>query len=231
MKRLRSTARRIKRFIRGGPDSFLPTIRGVIHVGANSGPGREIYEDYRLPVVWVEPIPEVFAKLCSNLRTFPRQRPFNYLVTDRDDAEYPFHISNNDGASSSILDLKDHREIWPEVNYTRTITMRSITLPSLLQRERIDPAHFDALVMDTQGSELLVLQGADAILHHFRFIKIEVPDFESYAGCCQISDIDTFLGQRGFREKARSRFASHPRAGSYYDILYAQDRPSAGSAR
>ena len=63
----------------------------------------------------------------------------------------------------------------------------------MLARERIDRARYDALVMDTQGSELLVLRGAEPVLEHFRFIKTEVPDFEAYAGCAQLDDIERFL--------------------------------------
>ena len=33
----------------------------------------------------------------------------------------------------------------------------------LLEREGIDPQRYDALVMDTQGSELLVLRGAEPL--------------------------------------------------------------------
>ena len=54
--------------------------------------------------------------------------------------------------------LKEHRDVWPKVDFTKTITLRSSTLATLLARERIDPQRYDALVMDTQGSELLVLQ-------------------------------------------------------------------------
>lgn len=36
---------------------------GVVHVGANLGQERELYEHYGLNVLWVEPIPEVFEQL------------------------------------------------------------------------------------------------------------------------------------------------------------------------
>lgn len=204
----------------GDPDSFLQDISGVIHVGANTGQERDLYEGYGLRVVWVEPIPEVFEALKANLEGFHRQRALEYLVTDQDDADYPFYIANNDGASSSILELKQHQDIWPTVVYTNTIALKSMTLTSLLQKEQIDPTEYDALIMDTQGSELLVLKGADSILHHFKYIKTEVPDFESYAGCCQLTDIASFLAQRGYQEFSRNKFASRAEGGSYYDIVY-----------
>ena len=79
------------------------------------------------------------------------------------------------------------------------------------------------LLMDTQGSELLVLQGAVFILKNFTYIKTEVPDFEAYKGCCQLGDLNEFLSHHGFKEIIRNKFASHPNGGSYYMILFTKE--------
>jgi FkbM family methyltransferase len=212
--------RRLRRLFAPDPNRFLRSVRGVVHVGANVGQERELYRRYDLDVVWIEPLPDVFATLVANIAGFPRQRAIECLVTDRDDVPYEFNVANNGGESSSILALKEHRDLWPKVNFTRTITLRSSTLATLLARERIDVTHYDALVMDTQGSELLVLKGAEPVLEHFRFIKTEVPDFEAYEGCAQLVDIDGFLKARGYAELARNRFASRTGGGSYFDVVY-----------
>jgi FkbM family methyltransferase len=214
----------MRRLLQRDPNRFLQKVSGVIHVGANTGQERDLYQKHGLRVIWIEPIPEVFAALEANLEHFHGQRAVEGLVTDRDDAEYQFHVANNNGASSSILDLKEHKDIWPTVAYTKTIPLKSVTLASLLQRERLDPADYDALIMDAQGSELLVLKGAGPVLHNFKYIKTEVPDFESYAGCCQLIDIESFLTGRGYEEFARRRFATRAGGGSYYDIVYRRTR-------
>jgi FkbM family methyltransferase len=202
------------------PDRFLNRASGVIHVGANTGQARIRYDKRGLRVVWIEPIPEVFATLKENIRPFPRQTAFQCLVTDRDDAEYAFHIANNAGKSSSILELKEHKALYPAIAYERSVAMRSSTLASLLKREGIDVRDYNALIMDVQGAELLVLIGATPILDSFKFIKAEAADFESYAGGCQLKDISAFVREHGFREIARTKFAEHPQIGSYYDVLY-----------
>lgn len=202
------------------PDGFLNHVAGVIHVGANLGQERQAYADHDLDVVWVEPIPDVFARLAQNLRTFPRQLAFQHLITDEDNRPYELHIANNEGASSSILDLNLHKHIWPEVSYQRSITVKSITLTTLVERYRIDMRRHNALVMDTQGSELLVLKGAVDLLPYFRYIKTEVADFESYSGCCTLDEMDWFLRRRGFRAHHRHSFASAAGVGSYYDVVY-----------
>jgi FkbM family methyltransferase len=199
---------------------FLPRVHGIIHVGANIGQERHLYDDYGLAVLWIEPIPEMFAKLQENIAPLPRQRALQYLVTDRDGAVYPFHVANNEGASSSVFDFGLHRDIWPNVRFDRTISLEGITLPSLVERERIDLKEYDTLVMDTQGSELLVLRGAGELLRHFRYVKLEAADFEMYAGCARLSETASFMTEFGFFELARRRFAQHATGGGCYDLVY-----------
>ncbi len=201
-------------------DRFLHSVRGVIHVGANLGQERAQYARLGLDVLWIEPIPEIFATLRANLEPFPQQSALEALVTDVDDREYEFHVANNSGESSSILALKDHKDVWPDVAFTKSIKLHSVTLPTLLAREGIDVARYDALVMDTQGSELLVLQGAESLLSRFGYIKTEVPDFEAYEGCVQLDDLSEFLAARGFRELVRNRWISREAGGHYYDVVY-----------
>jgi FkbM family methyltransferase len=204
----------------GDPDRFLRHVSGVIHVGANTGQERKRYEKRSLRVIWIEPVPEIFERLKTNLRCHPRQVAIQYLVTDQDNAEYAFHIANNGGESSSILDFKLHKDIWPHVEWDRTIRIRSVTLPTLLRKENVNLSDYDALIMDTQGSELLVLKGAAPILREFRFIKTEVHDFECYSGCCQLKELDHFLRQYDFEEISRHTFAKRANGGSCYDLVY-----------
>ena len=206
--------------LQGDHGQFGGHVRGVVHVGANTGQERLIYDKEGLKVLWIEPIPSVFDTLVANIRALPKQRAVCALVTDRDDVETPFHIANNDGKSSSILDLKHHADIYPDIKFKSTITLKSTTLTALFAREGLDPADYGALVMDTQGSELLVLQGAVPLLRSFEYIKTEVADFESYAGCCQLADIDAFMRRHGYREIWRKKFSERAQGGSYFDVIY-----------
>ena len=133
-----------------------------------------------------------------------------------------FHVASNDGLSSSMLELGRHQEVWPDVKYQRTLKMRTTTLDALLREGQIAPVgQFNGLVMDTQGSELLVLKGATALLPHIDFVKTEAADFESYVGCCQSWPSSTpSCASRGFAEYRRHRFANRPGLGSYYDVVY-----------
>jgi FkbM family methyltransferase len=212
--------RRSKYLFKKNSDKLLKKVNGVIHVGANTGQERKLYAQYGLSVVWIEPIPEIFEKLQLNLIGFPKQIALKGLVTDYDDMEYHFHLANNNGASSSILDMNLHQDIWPEVGYEKTINLYSRKLSSLLNDNNVNISEYNMLVIDTQGSELLVLKGAESILNNFTFIQTEVPDFEAYKGCCQLKDLQSFLGERGYKEISRNRFATHPGGGNYYDIIF-----------
>ena len=217
---LAAVRRRLQWRLRPRHERFLDGARGVIHVGANVGQERHTYALCHLPVIWVEPAPETFAILRGNIGSFPAQRAFQCLVTDCDGESYDFHIANNGGGSSSIMDLNMHREIWPNVEFSSSIRLQGSTLPSLLRRESIDPSDFDVLVMDTQGSELMVLRGAESILDNFRYIRTEAADFDAYSGGCRLSELTEFLSARGFSEVHRKEFASHPAGGRYYDVLF-----------
>ena len=199
---------------------FLKNVSGVIHIGASYGQEREVYDQYDLDVVWVEPIPRVFRLLERRIRDYPKQKAFRYLVTDKDDKEYDFHLSNNRYESSSILEFKDMTELWPNITYVETINLKGITLPSLCQREKIDLSKYDALVLDTQGTEMLILKGSLSILDNFKYIKTEALDFEAYKGSCLLKDIELFMEQHQYKEIARRRFIIKKGRNHGYDIVY-----------
>ena len=201
-------------------NSFLNNVSGVIHVGANSGQERDEYNLYSLNVIWIEPIPKVFNKLKKNIKKYSKQKAYKYLLTNIDNQDINFKIANNAGQSSSILELNQHKDIWPKVEYTRSIKLKSSTLKNVIKHEKIDIKRYQALIIDTQGSELLVLKGGSNLLKNFRYIKTEAADFESYKECCLIKDLSKFLDKFGFKEIKKVKFATRKEGGSYFDILY-----------
>ena len=202
------------------PDQFLPLAKGVVHIGAHLGQESDLYSQFRLPVIWIEPIPDIFDKLVLSIEAKPDQRALRELISDQDDVETVLNISSNKGASSSIFQLADHKKLWPEVHYSSAVKVRSLRLPSALSKYGVDLSFYDALVMDTQGSELLILRGAQDILKYFKFIKTEIADFSSYEGGCVLGEMDSYLKAQGFSEIAKHRFAHRDGVGSYYNILY-----------
>jgi FkbM family methyltransferase len=215
-------AKGIYRRVFGTPESrfdrFLRRAIGVIHVGANEGQERDTYARYGLPVIWIEPIPDVFAKLQRNIGSYPRQKAFRYLLTDKDDDVCMLHVASNLGASSSILELGAHPEIWPEIHYTNAIQLNSTTLATFIAAEGIDASAYDTLVLDTQGCELSIMKGGD--LTQFRHIKTEAADFEVYKGCARRREIEDYLTQRGFVLRKALKFAERQDGSGVFDLLF-----------
>ena len=215
--------RHVRTYLSVEPNSYLKSCKGVIHVGANTGQERELYDRYRLNVLWIEPIPEVYDALRTNIRNYRNQRAVMSLITDKDDGDYILHVANNNGASSSILLLHHHRDIWPDVAYDRDIHVKSQTLPTALATSGGDQFEYDALVIDTQGTELSVLKGAAPLLPGFRYINTEAANFESYKDCATVDGIVTYLAQFGFRVVRKDLFARRAAGGEYFNILFKRE--------
>jgi FkbM family methyltransferase len=199
---------------------FLSHVSGVLHIGANTGQERQIYDFFGLRVIWFEPIPLVFDLLKHNIKSLPLQKAYPYLLLSEKNQLTKLHVSNNGGASSSIYDFGQHKDIWPEVGYIGDIEVLSWTLAELFESDVINIHHYDSIILDTQGSELEVLKGAGEHLKNFRYIKTEAADFPSYVGGCTLEELSTHLKELGFREVNRKQFAEHPKQGAYFDVLY-----------
>lgn len=205
-------------------DHYLGGLTGLVHVGANTGQEREVYRRYGLNVLWVEPLPDVFEQLQKNIAHIPHQRAIRALVTDRVGQQYIFNIANNGGASSSIFELARHSEIWPDVHFVRSVAMKSMTLDAILEEDT--GRCYDALVIDTQGSELLVLKGARGSLTRFKYIKTEAADFESYKSGAQARELVSFLTGAGFRLVKSVSFARSSEGGRYFELLFEKRKSS-----
>jgi len=211
--------RGIRRLVRR-PDAFLGRSSGIIHVGANDGWERHAYAKHRLRVAWIEALPDAFSRLEQNISSIREQRAICAVLTDREDAVVRFNVASNSGKSSSMFDLGDHVKIHPHISYTATLELRSRTLDGLFADGTLARPDYDALVLDTQGSELLVLQGAQECLTRMKFVKTEAADFELYRGGCRLDALREFLGRHGFREALRDETGYETGLGSTFDVLF-----------
>jgi hypothetical protein len=86
------------------------------------------------------------------------------------------------------------------------LQMTATTLVRPIDVEQIDLRSYRALMLGTQGSESLVLQGTIPVLDKFRFVKEEVAYFECYTGCCQTAQLPDFMRER-FGTSRKAAFA------------------------
>lgn len=199
-------------------DIFSNSPFGIIHIGANTGQERFLYDELDLNVVWIEANPEVATTLQDNIKDYPKQTGYQGLLTDEVGKQYDFKITNN-SYSSSIFDLALHLEVYPQVYHTDTISLTSTTLTQFVNDQQLDISKYKMLLLDVEGSELLVLKGAEKILSNFNVILTEVSDFECYTDCYTSKELKTYLHKMGFLEEERILQHKHPK-GNCYDILY-----------
>ena len=179
-------------------DKYGINCTGILHVGASTGQERDTYAELNIPeVLWIEAIPFVFAELKENLLPYQNQIAIKACISDVDNEEVVFNISNNEAQSSSFLELGTHTEIHPEVHYIEQIKLETIRLDSLFNLLERDIKHINFGNFDLQGCELKALKSLGKIINQFDYFYLEVNQKETYKGCALVWEIDEFLSDFG----------------------------------
>lgn len=184
---------------------YLQRSKGILHLGAHLGHEAESYAELNKPVVWVEALPHIHARLAAKLEKYPGQQALCSLLGDRNGVQKTFYISNNaEGVSSSMFQFGDYgsgdKSLWPELNLAmvNSITLPMIRLDTLLQSNSIDSTKYDFWIVDLQGAELLALQGAGDLLRNCRALYVEVSTVEIYQGGVLWPQLQRWLADAGF---------------------------------
>lgn len=173
--------------------------KGVVHVGAHEG--QELQHYHKLGIekmIFIEALPKIYDKLVKNCEPYPEVMCFNECVSDKDGEEITFNVANNDGQSSSFLQLGTHKQMHPDVEYIEEIKMKTVRLDSLLSGIDED---YDFLNMDLQGAEGHALRGLGDVLNQFKYLYLEVNITEVYECCMQLPELEEYLAGFGFKKK------------------------------
>jgi FkbM family methyltransferase len=166
------------------------TPNGILHVGANTGQEAELYWLLGVKhVLWIEANPNIYPELVENVSKYGHLTE-NYAAGNYN-GTVTLHVANNGGLSSSVLELGTHAVAHPTVRYVKDIEVE-------IRRITPDPK-YDFLVLDTQGSELEVLLGMRDHVNNFKWILSEINREELYKDCVLVDELDTYLGNYGFR--------------------------------
>jgi FkbM family methyltransferase len=192
-------------------------LRSLVHVGAHLGQERHAYEamGYR-NMLWIEGSERVHAQLAESLAAHVAERraagltdlhhqTLRALLASRDGEELALREFSNDGMSSSIFSATDTlRERWPALRETgREERVLTRTLDGLLAELGFGPV--DVLVVDVQGAELLVLQGARSTLGQVKAVVSEVSTRPFYNGGVLFPQLQAFLHESGFEAMSTPR--------------------------
>lgn len=141
-----------------------------------------------------EPLAGPVAVLQQLAQKDSRIRIFPVAISERDGSAQ-FHVTSNDGESSSLLAFGSHCDLFPEVKVQRTIEVPTRRLDSVLAEHGLEPP--DMLLVDVQGAEYQVLQSLpSALLAAVRLIYSEVSTEHVYASAGLLSDVEELLAPR-----------------------------------
>lgn len=141
-----------------------------------------------------EPQAEPLEALYRLASGDPRIKVFPVAVSDADGVA-SFNVASNAGESSSLLQLGSHRDHFPHVTMQRSIEVPTRRLDSVLAEQGLELP--DAMIVDVQGAEYLVLKSLPAdILHRLRLIYTEVSTEAVYESAGLLSQVEALLAPR-----------------------------------
>jgi FkbM family methyltransferase len=191
-------------------------ITGSFHIGAHDCEELSFYNILGIKnedIVWIDAIPSKVNQATK--RGIPNV--YNAVITDKDDENIIFNISNN-VQSSSVLEFGTHSKEHPGVVYVNKIQQKSITIDTFFERNNIDASKYNFWNFDIQGAELMALKGADQSIKYAKVLYLEVNEKELYKKCGLINDIDIFLSKYNFK-RVLTKMTSH----GWGDALYILD--------
>jgi FkbM family methyltransferase len=185
-------------------ETLLKERRGAIHVGANDGGERDWYVKNGFdPVIWFEPDPNIYSKLCSNLKDIKYSNHFTHNIGIHDTLKNAvLNVANNSGQSSSILHFGTHATSHPKVHYIGKEIIQLERLDHFLDINNYPYGMFNFLNIDVQGVELNVIKSLGCSIDEFDYIYTEVNTGDVYKECCLLSDIDLYLKSKNFTRVA-----------------------------
>lgn len=173
-------------------------INGVLHLGAHKAEEALDYQKVNASkVIWIEGNPELMPYLETELKKYPNQFVYNVLISDVDDKEVNFNITNN-LQSSSILELGTHSSHHPNVKVDHISSLKTHRLDTFFAKNNINISDCNFLNIDLQGAEMMALNGLGDNLKYFKYIYTEVNIGSVYKNCPLLFNLDKYLQDQGF---------------------------------
>lgn len=187
---------------------------GILHVGAHEAEELALYRAAgwldRGGVIWVEAQSEL-ARALERRLAGTNAKVIEAVAWDVDGEALELKIASN-SQSTSVFEFGSHAASYPEIHFTDRRVVTGRRLDGLLTSDD----HFDFIALDVQGAELAVLRGLGDRLADARWVYTECQQRAVYRGAPEVTELDAFLGARGF-ERVATRWAGHHGWG---DALY-----------
>jgi FkbM family methyltransferase len=215
----------------------------LVDVGARGGlKGNWVPVRKHLKLLGFEPERQEFERLAERARTSGRaDRFFNTALHDQA-GTITLHVARDGGLSSIFPPNRPFLDAFPDAGRFDTVDTRQVetdTLDRVLEAHAV--ADVDFVKVDTQGSELHVLNGGSRILASSVVgVEVEVEFAPIYTGQPLFADVDIFLRGLGFQlfdlrpcywKRAGGRAIGGPHGQMIWaDALYLKSVPALGAA-
>lgn len=174
--------------------TYRLNITGILHVGAHL---CEELNDYRQigviddNIIWIEGNPSIYNKIKDS----GIKNVYNALISD-EEKKVDFIITNN-GQSSSILELEEHKKEHPWVHEIARLEMNTKRLDNFLKENEIK-LPFNFINLDIQGHELAALKSLGSYINQVNYIYTEINIRYLYKNCSLLNEIDDYLFNNRF---------------------------------
>ncbi len=167
----------------------------VIHVGAWEGVDVPDYMELEIPrITLIEALPEKAKLLRTKYATYENVEILEYAASDVSSEFVNFYPLNYGSSSLLKPNLDSLREIFPDFTEMEAIRVQTLKLDDITTRA-VDQI---MLIIDVQGAELQVLNGAVSVLGKTLIIKVEVSTVAYYEGQSYQAQIEKFLKSHDF---------------------------------
>jgi FkbM family methyltransferase len=186
--------------------NYLPEAPLIVEAGSYNGKDTKRMSRFfpKATIHAFEPVPEIFAELTKKTTEHPNNFPNIHrhnVALGSSNGHATFHVSEKPTRpgvpfqAGSLFPPKERLKISP-ITFDRTITVPTITLDTWAEHNNIE--HVDFLWLDTQGTELSILQASPRTLSTVRVIFTEVEFIEAYAGQPQRDEVIAWVESQGF---------------------------------
>lgn len=171
----------------------------IFDIGANTGTSINSLSQLTnsTNIYSFEPDPDTYARLELKWGRTRGVKTFNLALSDQNGSLEFFVTGSN--LASSLLKPIDTGKTSDTYSIKDVILIESRTLDFFTSQHGIN--FIDFIKLDTQGSELNVLKGAQRLLNEraISLIYAEVEFQEIYQGQCLYHELAAFLGHYGFQ--------------------------------
>lgn len=194
---------------------FKLSISGVLHIGAHECEEYSYYIKDNIPnenIYWIEAMNDKVEEMKNK---YDKVNIFAGVASDVDGEEVNFNITNN-GQSSSFLELGTHLQHHPHVFVVKQEKKETIRMDTLIEKNNINMTKVNFLNIDIQGAELKALIGMGRYLDNINYIYTEVNTESVYKECALLTELDSFLKQKGFERKCEAIYKEYGWGDAFY---------------